>query len=56
MKRIAWVGIFLVVFMAGCATSGHKIDQSQIDKIEIGVTTKNEMMAMFGTPLSQAYN
>jgi len=54
-KTIASI-IFVLLMLTGCASSGHKIDQSQIDQIKIGETTKDQMMKMFGSPLSQAYN
>ena len=47
----------VVISTVGCASasSGTKINQASVKKITIGVTTKEEMIQMFGSPLSQAY-
>lgn len=47
---------FIISILTACASSGTKIETSQVNKIKTGVTTKNEMMRMFGAPLSQSYN
>jgi outer membrane protein assembly factor BamE (lipoprotein component of BamABCDE complex) len=40
----------------GCAhTSGTRIDQSALSKIQKGVTTKDSLTAMFGPPNSSSY-
>jgi outer membrane protein assembly factor BamE (lipoprotein component of BamABCDE complex) len=41
--------------VAGCASSGTKMEQENLQKIVIGVTTKDQMIGMFGPPLSQSY-
>ncbi|MCL1961780.1 MAG: outer membrane protein assembly factor BamE [Desulfovibrionaceae bacterium] len=43
------------VTVAGCASSGRQIEQANIQKIVPGATTKDQMLAMFGPPLSQSY-
>ena len=45
----------IVIALAGCASSGTKIDQTNVAKIAIGKTTKTEMIQMFGPPLSQGF-
>jgi hypothetical protein len=42
----------LATMLAGCASSssGTKIDQSNVDRIQKGVTTRTQMEQMFGTP------
>ena len=47
--------VVATVVIAGCASSGVQIDQANIQKIVPGKTTKQEMLAMFGPPLSQAF-
>ena len=47
--------LFLVLGVSGCASSGHKIDPNNVGKIQIGVTSKDNMYTMFGSPLSQSY-
>lgn len=38
--------------LTGCMTSmGQPIDHAQLDQIEEGVTTKPELVAMFGRPM-----
>lgn len=43
------------ISVAGCASSGTKIEQASIQKIVVGTTTKDEMLQLFGKPLSQSY-
>lgn len=47
---------FSICLIAGCASAGHEINSNEIEKIKIGVTTKDEMFAMFGSPISQSYS
>ncbi len=47
--------ITLVILIAGCASSGKEMSQANLDKIIVGTTTKNQMIQMFGSPLSQSY-
>jgi outer membrane protein assembly factor BamE (lipoprotein component of BamABCDE complex) len=42
--------ILLAAFLAGCVSSGRKIDQSAADKIEKGKTTKQEVINLIGSP------
>jgi hypothetical protein len=39
-----------LIFTAGCATVGHEFPVSQVKKIQIDQTTKEEILAMFGEP------
>lgn len=48
--------LFLALVLAGCASSGRKIDPSSVDQIEQGVTTFDQMNSMFGAPMSHSYN
>lgn len=41
-----------LLFLAGCATVGTKIEQASIDKIIKGQTTKEEAIVLFGKPFS----
>jgi len=47
--------VFACILLVGCASSGQKISQSSIDQIEVGQTSKEQMMDIFGPPLSQSY-
>jgi outer membrane protein assembly factor BamE (lipoprotein component of BamABCDE complex) len=47
--------IILILVLVGCASSGKQISQSNIEKIIPGVTTKQQMYELFGSPLSQSY-
>lgn len=51
--QIAAMVAFLA--MAGCASSGRQIEEANIQKIVVGTTTKQQMLEMFGPPLSQSY-
>ncbi len=44
--------LLLIVGLAGCATSGRKIDQAAADQIEKGKTTKEQVIALIGSPES----
>lgn len=50
--------IFLIlIFLSGCATThGTKINTTNIPKIEKGKTTKQEVLMLFGEPLSKQLN
>ena len=56
MLMVGIVSILLVIFLVGCASSGTMMKQSDLEKIKIGVTTKDEMIVMFGNPMGQGYN
>ena len=47
--------LFFSVLMASCASSGKIIEQSNVEKIVIGETSKKDMVNMFGSPLSQSF-
>ena len=42
--------VALVAFVSGCYSSGRKIDQSNIERIQIGKTTKQEVTSLLGAP------
>jgi outer membrane protein assembly factor BamE (lipoprotein component of BamABCDE complex) len=42
--------ILLIVWLAGCVSSGRKIDQSAADKIEKGITTRDQVINLIGSP------
>ena len=45
--------LLLAVILMGCAhTAGRPYDTTAIDRIEVGQTTQNEVVAILGTPLS----
>ncbi|TAH50522.1 MAG: outer membrane protein assembly factor BamE [Betaproteobacteria bacterium] len=53
-----FVSLVVAVFylaVAGCASSGSKIEQSAVSQIKVGKTSKYEMLALFGSPLSQSF-
>jgi hypothetical protein len=41
---------FGLLFNSGCATVGHDFPEDMISKIEMGRTTKDDLLAMFGEP------
>ncbi len=51
-----WLALIAVLILSGCASSGREIDQNQVDQIEIGATTFDDMVSRFGPPMSQGYN
>ena len=40
----------LVIFLAGCATAGKPMQQTQVDRIQKGKTTKQEIIQTFDQP------
>jgi len=40
----------VIVFSMGCATVGHDFPADQVEKIQIGKTTREEIRSMFGEP------
>lgn len=55
LRQFTYAVFIVFLFLSGCASSGHKIDPNKVERIKIGVTTKDEMYTMFGSPLSQSY-
>lgn len=52
----AIIVIALIVAIAGCATSGRKITQAQLDQVVSGQTTRSDLVSLFGAPTSEIYN
>ncbi|RUO28768.1 hypothetical protein CWE12_10665 [Aliidiomarina sedimenti] len=50
MKKI--IAILTIIWLTGCASAGVQIDPAQIQDIEKGVTTEQEVKNMFGSPNS----
>jgi len=51
-KRLSWA-LILVSFLFGCATTyvkGSRIDEVAVKKIEVGKTTRSDVLKMFGAP------
>lgn len=40
----------IIIFLPSCATVGRKIDQSAVDRIKKGETTKEQVVASLGSP------
>ena len=49
MKKLFMV---LMLLLSGCATSGQPFDMSLTDRIKIGQTTQEEVIALLGQPIS----
>ncbi len=45
--------LLIAALFLGCATDGRPYNTAAIHNIEIGKTTRNEVLAMLGAPLSQ---
>ncbi len=46
--------VLLAGIFSGCAVSaGHKYDTTAVDRIGVGQTTENDVVAMMGLPLSE---
>ena len=52
-RRVALVGgawLLLSLALVSCASVGREFPDNRIDEIRIGVTTQDEIRAMFGAP------
>jgi outer membrane protein assembly factor BamE (lipoprotein component of BamABCDE complex) len=47
MRFLSIISILLIV---GCATVGRKIDQAAVDKIQKGVSTREDVRGLVGSP------
>ncbi|MVW72157.1 outer membrane protein assembly factor BamE [Bordetella sp. 15P40C-2] len=54
--RFAIASVVPTIVLAGCASTGSQIDQAKIQTIQPGVTTYNDMVRDFGSPLSTSFN
>ncbi len=52
MKRSIYLFLIigLVVALVGCSTYGRKVDQSNLEKIKKGETTREEVLQLIGSP------
>ncbi|MNQ84260.1 hypothetical protein D3C85_993820 [compost metagenome] len=46
----------IVLALAGCATSGTKITQGQLNQVVSGQTTHSDLVRLFGPPTSEVYS
>ena len=51
-----FVAVIALAALIGCATSGRKITQAQLDQVVSGQTTRSELIALFGPPTSEVYS
>jgi len=42
--------------LIGCVTVGRRVNQSNAEKLQKGITTKAEVIKIFGQPSSQSFN
>jgi hypothetical protein len=52
--RIARVGIFIMLLVGGCATSGRDYGRAQPDSLILGQTTTAEAIAKYGQPTARS--
>lgn len=52
MKTTPILIVLLVLFLAGCASTGRKMDMTKMGDIQKGVTTRAELIEWFGSPQS----
>lgn len=45
----------MLTVMSGCASSGRQIQTDSVQQLQIGVTTKDQMLGTFGAPMGQGY-
>lgn len=51
-KLLASLLGFALLTLLGCASAGTKVEQSSVDQIHKGTTTKAEVIALLGAPIS----
>lgn len=54
MKKV--LTLVAVCLLAACSTFGKPVTQAQLDQIQQGVTTKDDLLSSFGKPLSVTKN
>lgn len=54
MKHLVY--LLLLCLITGCASVGTKMDMSRAEQIERGVTTRSDLIAMFGQPRSVGFD
>ena len=54
MKKV--FTLVAVCLLAACSTFGKPVTQAQLDQIQQGVTTKDDLLSSFGKPLSVTKN
>jgi len=42
----------LLLFLAACATAGHRVDRTHLDDVKTGMQTKEQIRQWFGDPYS----
>ena len=50
MKQIIISILCLTFFLTGCATVGKEMHQADVNKIQKGITTKDQIIGIFGQP------
>ncbi len=48
--------LLLPLLSGGCASAGRNFDDSQVSKIQKGVTTEQDLITMFGQPEQRSMN
>ena len=54
MKK--FVAMFLLLLCFGCVKMGKEISPTSVNSIVVNKTTKAQMLAMFGPPVTQSYD
>lgn len=54
MKKV--FTLVAVCLLAACSTYGKPVTQAQLDQIQQGVTTKDDLLSSFGKPLTVTKN
>lgn len=54
MKKV--FTLVAVCLLAACSTFGKPVTQAQLDQIQQGVTTKDDLLSSFGKPLTVTKN
>lgn len=50
LKNLMIFSMSMILFTNGCATVGHDFPNDKVPKIQINVTTQDEIRSMFGHP------
>ncbi len=52
-KLTKWIGVFFIILLGACATSGKPFDDSHVKDLKKGATTKLQVLDLFGLPFEE---
>ncbi|MBV7435301.1 hypothetical protein KRX19_09720 [Cardiobacteriaceae bacterium TAE3-ERU3] len=56
LLKYGLAGLLAITFLSGCIATGTRMDYAQVNQIQRGVTTEQQIRAMFGEPVTLELN